>query len=336
MAYYRKKKEHAFKVFQKDLKDGAISGLVVLMGAEEYLIDWAKNTLINKYVNDVTRMLDLDVIDSDSYDLDGLIASCETVPIMSEKKVVVLRDYNKPNINGICKYCADIPKTTLLILIIRKPDKISKTLQEAGKIYDFEPLEDDTLTAFVSKKFKERNKIISKSYISTLINESGYSNKDADYHLSHLFGDIEKICNLADGDEIQLEDIRLGLSDNLEHGVFGLIDAISNGRKDLALDLLHQIVTSGEDEIKLMAMIISQLEIMLQTKELMEEGMAISTIAKKIKVHEFRVKKAANFVKKYSVKTLKDDLKAAYNTDIQIKRGILDKRLALEILIAKI
>lgn len=336
MAYYKKKKEHAFKVFQKDLKEGELSGMVVLMGVEEYLIDWAKNTLINRYVNDVTRMLDLDVIDSDNYDLDSLIASCETVPVMSEKKVVVLRDYNKPDLKEICKYCMDMPETTLLILIIKKPDKVSKTLQSAGRIYDFEPLEDESLMAFVNKKFKERNKVISRTYISTLINESGYSNKDADYHLCHLFGDIEKICNLADGDEIQLQDIRLGLSDNLEHGVFALIDAISNGRKDIALDLLNQIITSGEDEIKLLAMIISQLEIMLQTKELIGDGMAISTVAKKIKVHEFRVKKAANFVKKYSVKTLKDDLKAAYNTDMQIKRGILDKRLALEILIAKI
>lgn len=336
MGYYRKKKEHAFKEFQNDLKNGELSGLVVLMGVEEYLIDWAKNTLINKYVNDATRMLDLDVIDSDNYDLDDLIASCETVPIMSEKKVVILRDYNKPNINGICNYCSDIPESTLLVLIIKKPDKINKKLQEVARIYDFEPLENENLVAFIIKKFKERNKSIGKSYITTLINESGYSNKDIDYHLCHLFGDIEKICNLADGDEISLEDIRLGLSDNLEHGVFGLIDTISNGRKDLALDLLNQILTSGEDEIKLLAMIISQLEIMLQTKELLDDGMNISAVAKKIKVHEFRVKKAANFVKRYSVKTLKENLKAAYNTDIQIKRGILDKRLALEILIAKI
>ena len=75
---------------------------------------------------------------------------------------------------------------------------------------------------------------------------------------------------------------------------------------------------------------------MLQTKELLEDGWQIGTIAKSIKVHEFRVKKAANFVRRYSVKTLKENLKAAYNTDVQIKRGLLDSRLALELLIAKI
>ena len=330
---YNRKKEHAFKTFQKDLKADDISGLVVFTGDEEYLINWAKENLINKYVNSVTRTLDLDVIDSDDYDVDRIIASCETVPMMSEKKVVVLRDYDKPDTKKIGKYCENIPDTTILILIVKKVDK---ALSSKGKVYDFGPLDKAQLESFIHKRFKERNKEISKGYIATLINESGYYNKDIDYTLSNMIGDIAKIAALADGDEIKSEDIRLGISDNLEHGVFTLIDNISNGKKDVALGLLHQIVTSGEDEIKLLAIIISQLEIMLMTKELLEDGWTISTIAKHTRIHEFRIKKAANFCKKYSVNVLKDNLKAAYNTDVQIKRGILDSRLALELLIAKI
>ena len=332
MAYYRKK-EHAFKTFQKDLKADKISGLVVLTGNEEYLINWAKGVLIDKYVNEATRTLDLDVIDSEDYDIDRIVASCETVPMLSEKKVVVLRDYDKPDTKKIAKYCGDLPETTILILIVKKADK---ALNDKGIVYDFGPLEKDQLESFINKRFKAKGKVISRSYMSTLINESGYINKDIDYNLSNLIGDIEKISALCDGNEIQLENIRMGLSDNLEHGVFTLIDNISNGRKDVALDLLNQIITSGEDEIKLLAIIISQLEIMLETKELLEDGWTVESIAKTTKIHQFRIKKAANFVRKYDVKTLKENLRAAYNTDVQIKRGILDSRLALELLIAKI
>ena len=332
MAYYNKK-EHAFKTFQKDLKADEISGLVVLTGEEEYLINWAKESLINKYVNKATRTLDLDVIDSDDYDLDRVVASCETVPMLSQKKVVVLRDYYKPDTKKIAKYCGDLAETTILILIVNKTDK---ALQSSGKVYDFGPLEKEQLVSFINKRFKGKNKTISKSLMATFINECGYYNKDMDYTLSNMIGDIEKISALSNGDEITLEDIRLGISDNLEHGVFTLIDMISNGRKDVALDLLNQIVTSGEDEIKLLAIIISQLEIMLETKELLVDGWTLDNIAKVTKIHQFRIKKAANFVKKYDIKTLKENLKAAYNTDVQIKRGILDSRLALELLIAKI
>lgn len=333
MAVYKDKKtEHAFQRFQKDIKED-MSGLVVFTGEEEYLISWAKGMLIDRFTDEITRTLDLDVIEDDDYDMDRIIAGCETLPMMSEKRVVVLRDYGKPDLKAIGEYADSIPETSILLLIVTGTGRY---LKGKGRQYEFGPLERSQLVSFISKRFREKGKTAEKSMITAIIEESGYYNRDIDYTLANLVGDIEKIAALASGDTVALEDIRTGISDNLEHGVFTMIDEISRGRKDRAFSLLHQIVTSGEDEIRLLALIISQLEIMLQTKELMENGWQVQSIAKKIKIHEFRVKKAANYCRRFTAGELEHALKEAFDADIKIKRGILDGRLALEMLIAGI
>ena len=59
-------------------------------------------------------------------------------------------------------------------------------------------------------------------------------------------------------------------------------------------------------------------------------------IAKKTKVHEFRVGKAMKFQQKYDENELKRILLSAYETDDKIKSGLLEPALALELLIAGI
>ena len=204
-----------------------------------------------------------------------------------------------------------------------------------SNLYEFEPLYREELEGFISKRFKAAGKNVSRGIITTLINESGYLNKDIDYNLYNLQGDLKKIIALS-GDEITLDDIRSGISDNLEHGVFTLLDAISGNRKDKAFDLLHQLLLSGTDRFKLLASVISQLELMLQAKEMSEGGLKIGEIKKALKAHEYRVQKALDFARSYSISDLKRILSVAYTTDTRIKSGLLEGQLALEMLIAEI
>ena len=67
-----------------------------------------------------------------------------------------------------------------------------------------------------------------------------------------------------------------------------------------------------------------------------DEGMGLSQIQKALGVHEFRVKKALGVTEKYSAAGLKKILSKAYEIDGNIKTGLLDQTLALELFIAEI
>ena len=75
-------------------------------------------------------------------------------------------------------------------------------------------------------------------------------------------------------------------------------------------------------------MIVSQYELILEVKELKEAGFGKDEIVKTLGVHEFRVKKAIGFADKYSSAALRSILISAYDTDKNIKSGLITQDLA--------
>ena len=91
MAYQQRKTEKGYRDFLKDLKSGNIAPFVLLYGREQFLVDWAVKALREKYVNKATEVMDYQVLDPDA-DADTLAAAIQTLPMMSERRVVVTRD----------------------------------------------------------------------------------------------------------------------------------------------------------------------------------------------------------------------------------------------------
>ncbi len=336
MAYMRGKKEHAFQSFQRDLKEDNFKSLVLFCGEETYLTDWAIQSIISKYVRQETKLLDMDLVNTEVRTPDDVMTSCDTPPMLSEKKVVIIKNCENTFANQLEEYASTMPSNTLLLISCMQGQKFDKKLQKHASVYDFESLYQSQLLGFIDKRFKKANKVATRAIITEIAQESGYLNKDVDYNLYNLEGDIKKIIALSEGDEVTVDDVRNGLSDNLEHGVFSLIDAISKNQKDKAFDLLNQLLKSGAKEFNLLGLIISQIEIMLQTKELALDGKSLAQMKTAINVHEYRIKKSLDFVRQFTVNDLKRILKNAYQTDSQIKTGILDAHLALEMLIAQV
>ena len=81
------------------------------------------------------------------------------------------------------------------------------------------------------------------------------------------------------------------------------------------------MVSSGEEPFKLIRMIVKQLELMLKTKEMRGEGMSVPEIAKKLKVHEFRIKKAASFAGRMNEDAIRTILIYAYEIAININNN---------------
>lgn len=348
------RRQHPFNKILKDLKAGALTGACLLYGHEQFLVTWAKDQIIKRFVNPATEALDLVIFEKGIYDFEKLKESCETMPVFSERKVVVLegfdavfgkysREITQSDQEQVAELVCDIPESTLLVITCcEDPDpkkknktKLFNSLTEHGRSYDFSQLSQGDLKKFINKRFRTAGKNISPSAMDLLINNSGYFNNDIDYALYNLENDVMKIIALSAGTEVTEKDVLDGISDNLESGVFKMLDAISENRKDNAFRLLNDLLRSGVSEMQILATIAGQLELMLQVKELNEESQNQVAISKKIKVHEFRVKKALGFVRSYTEKDLRRILSSAFQTDYRIKTGMLDGKLALEMLIAE-
>ena len=60
MAYKDVKNEHAFQIFNKDLKAGDFPEILFFYGEEDYLIEWAAKSLGQKFVD--KSMFDIDFV----------------------------------------------------------------------------------------------------------------------------------------------------------------------------------------------------------------------------------------------------------------------------------
>ena len=355
MAYQSaRKKEHAFQTIGRDLKAGNIPSLVLLCGEEQYLVHWACRQLMDAYINKTCESLDFTRLEPEDLTLDKIKESCETLSMLSPRRVVLipefppalgqtLKGFSESDERELLEYIRDIPETCLLIFTAGLPDpksrKKSKLQTAAGKlgaVYDFGPLSGAQLQSFIMKRFKASGKICRKSVVDLLIQDSGYGNKEIDYNLYNLENDIKKVIAHSSGDEILSSDVALTISTNPETNVFAMLDAISRNRKDEAYRLLYNLLVGGEGVYRLLALISSQLELILEVKEMREEGMGLAQIQTILGIHEFRIKKAMSVTEKYSTDGLKRILSKAYEIDGTIKTGLLDQTLALELFIAEI
>ena len=339
MANYKdKNEEHAFNLITKDIKAGIMDKPLFFYGSETYLINWAVELIVKKFINPISKELDFVMIEESDSNIDNVKFVCESIPMFSEKRVIVLNDFKGIN-ETFVKYISALPETCQLIIISNDIDRKSKLYKEASKYwkeYNFDSLEESDLKKFIEKRFKASGKIIKKSLITQIVNMSGYYDKESKYNLYNLENDLKKIILSSHNIDIEQSHVIDSISGNVETNVYKMIDAVSSNNKDEAFEMLHNILHTGENLYYILAVIIGQFETILEVKELREEGNSLSQMQKILGIHEFRIKKAMSSGEKFSKNNIKETLIKLYEVDRNIKNGFLEGSLALEMIIARI
>lgn len=321
-----------------------------MYGVEDYLINWAANSIIDKYVNPSVRALDYAKLDEEGLTAQDVIEASETFTMMSEKRVVWFKEpvnFSKYECERLSSYVERPNEGSILIIsnnnftndVKNKNEKrsdLDKLLLEKATCYNFCPLDKKTLIGFIDKRFKLNNAEISQDLLLYMIDETGYFNKESDYRITNLENDILKIVAHSQGRPITRKDIDESISGDIATFVFDFLDAVTSNRKDMAFLLLHNILSSGNDIYSVLAILISQFELILEIKEYREDGGNSLSISKELGVHEFRVKKGLSFADKFETKKIKEILSSLYEVDRNIKTGNMSGDVALELILGKI
>ena len=368
--YNKKGKEHAYKVFTKDLKAGDIPPVVLLTGVEQYLVDWAAEAIKKKFVASGMEDFDFLRIDEENTPVSEIIESAQTFPMLSERRVIISKnhvlftetnpkDFTEKDKEMLLEYIKEPSQSTILVICVELGDeKESKEKKGASKgkgegegkaqkgvlpqakklarVYDFGPLEYTQLAGFAEKRFKERGVAIDQKTLRRLVEHCGYFNKESDYHIFDLYNDIQKVIDYSDGKQITDDDITAMMGADVETYIFNFLDAVSGKKTERAFYLLQNMLTSGTNPHQILAILIGQFEFILEVKEFKDESMNLAQIVDILGAKEFRVKKAMAFSDKFSMSKLKELLSSLYDIDKNEKTGLMDAKLGLELLIGKI
>ena len=333
----------AYRDFANDKNKGILRDVLLFYGAEDFLMEWAAESIIAEYVDEDSRYLDVIRLEGDNVTAADIMAEARAYSMFSDKRVVIVRNY-QPLYKGMSDIYGDdllnfaaAPQDQSVVIFIvdsRNPDlsAYGKKLAKACGAYEFARLDKADLKAFITKRVHNAGKMISRRSLEHIMDVSGYYNKGSGYDLAQLDRDISKIVKACEGDDISeglIEEIMIGDSDRF---VFNLVDALVAGDREKALDIAEAIIRDEDGAMAVLALLTKQFEIMYDSLELSEQGYSIAQMAQKTGINEYRFKKAFTAAGRYSRSRIKRILKDIYNVDRDIKRGDIDKDVALELI----
>ncbi|MCQ2548122.1 MAG: DNA polymerase III subunit delta [Clostridia bacterium] len=328
-----------FNDFKDRLKD--MKGPVFLLGNEEFLMKRCIDSAVKAYISPGFEIMDY--IKYDEATKDQLLADLYVIPMLSQKRILWVNNYKEIFNDGeFAAKLANYDGDNIIFFTFTDIDEkkqLPKLLKYFGNenIYMLNALDKRGLKAIINNRLKKNGKTISPKNMEELINLSGYFNKDSDYTISNLDFDLQKIiAHSGDNPEISLEDIELSVDGDEAKFVFDFIESLGRGNKSESFHMFHSILKSGSKVEQIAALIAGQFELMVEAKELSEEGYPYNDIIKALGIHEFRAKKIIQAADRFQLSHLKNILINVYDIDREVKMGNIDAVMAYELLIAKI
>ena len=157
-----------------------------------------------------------------------------------------------------------------------------------------------------------------------------------DLDLSKMMRELQKILLYGQEQEvITVKEIEQLVPKTLEHNLFDMTQYILSGRTEQALRLFQDLVTQGEETIKINAILLSQIRLFLQTKFLVKIGYQQANIAETLKIHPYRVKLAMQEVRKFNEQTLRRLFDELVEMDYEIKSGKIEKELSFQLFVLR-
>lgn len=296
--------------------------------------------------------LNTTVLDGAEVSLAALQNACNTIPFMAQRRLVIVRglltrlvtrpkgkgkrsdlaDWQKRYLEGLSAYLPHLPDTTRLVFVetVSLPDNHPILRQAQGDERAFVrhfALPKDFVT-WVRRRAADKGGEISPQAATALVQAVGQAPRLLDQEL-------EKLLAFANWERpVTSEDVILLVPYAQEAVIFEAVDALGHRDGVKAARLLHNLLAHGNDPLYLLAMIARQFRLLIQVKELAEEGLGPPAIAQAIKLHPYPTRKLYVQARNFAMDQLERVHRHLLKIDLQVKTGQMDSVVALDLLIA--
>ena len=319
------------KRIKEDISKGEFRAIYVLYGQEAYLQKQYRDNLLAAVLGDGDAMNFLHVQGKD-YSIPALIDFAETMPFFAERRVIILENTGILKSGGemLAEYLENPCDTTVWILVeneIDKRSKLFKAANEKGLCVEFEAQDEATLKRWVFSFIKKEGKQITERTLELFLEKTGTD-------MNKIRLELEKLlCYTLYKDVIEAKDVEEVCTTLVTSHVFDMVDAIGMRNQQKALQLYNELQALREPPTRILYLVGRQMNILLQIKDLKKRGADNNTIAKKVGVPSFAVPKYFKQAALYKTSQLKNALECAVKADEDIKRGVIQDKMSVELLI---
>ncbi len=328
--------------------------LYILSGQDDFSLGESLEEIKRGLGDQALLAANTTILDGQQATPDQLRAVCETVPFLSERRLVIVKGLlerfeprsksssqkkitpvtNQRNEYKLLVACInEIPDSTILVLIdgrLGRNNPLFKALSARAEVKAFPLLRNIKLRQWIKRHVIEEGGSISPGAVDLLAKLVGSN-------LWIMKSEINKLALFTSGRRIEEEDVKRVASYAQQANVFAMVDAILEFKAGIAEQSLHQLLERGAAPAYLLVMLSRQVQMIVRVKELRNQRKPEVEIQNKLGLtSEFALRKTLERAGRYPLERLKEVYHKLLETDLSIKTGKYGGELALSILIAEL
>lgn len=337
----KKTENAAYVKLRRDVAEGHAEKLYLFYGEEAYLKEHYKDRLFQMFGGGGFADFNVIALDGDAVTLDGLTDAVESLPVMSERKLIFLRDFNlsrppaelKDPLIGILE---NLPDYVCMVFYFDsleyKPDKRLKLWQTAlkqGQAVEFARAPQSELTPWIKRRFDTHEKRIDTADCEYLTFVCGSL-------MTNLGSEIDKIASGTPGGLVTRQQIDQLASRVLEAQIYQLTDCISNNDTSAAIRTLRDLLALKFEPVVLAGSIAKQVQKLYAAKLVQQAGLREDKLMELFSMRSsYPAKLLMSAARRRSLPWLRRALALCSQADYELKSNIPDDARVLELLLMR-
>lgn len=311
--------------------------IYIINSKDKYLSDAECECLIDGLLSNEERSMGLYQARGDEADAADVLDELRTVPFLSSRRVVLVRDADKfisENREVMEKYFDKPSRSGVLILTVqtwRKNTKLAKKLSSVGRLVEVGEIKSWQLPRYAANYAKSRcGKAMSEATAELLVELVGDE-------AGAVCREVEKTAlYVGDRKTIQAEDVEALTGHNRRFGAFAVIDAVMVADMGEAVERLRNMFDTDKDaEYKVVGAFAFHFRRVFRAKVMLNEGIGGNQAAGKLGIR-WRQEEFIRQVSRMSLEQIGTVLRELARIDYSIKTGGTSCRVAIEQLVMRL
>ena len=321
---------------KRNLHRDKLEPVYVLLGPDRYQCRLALDILKQSILAPETISFDLTEFVGGEAQIDEVIESVNTFPMMSKRRLVLVSDMHKlkdSEQEKILDSLDSFPRRSMLVLIgddLDRRKRFYRILRDKGCVLQFPKLKGFALEQWALDFVRQRGYRISPDSIKKIIAAAGTDLQTLANEIEKLLLYLGKSKRVADS---AIHDIVRGSGQNT---IFELIDAMGSRDRAGALRLLANLLDSGEHPLYVVTMMARHCRQVLIAKDHIRRGSDPSEIGSAAQVHPYFLDQFLKQARAADSAAIQRMVIELADLDRKLKSSSADGRMLLEKLICSL
>jgi DNA polymerase-3 subunit delta len=314
--------------------------LYFLFGEETFLMGELQDLLIEHALEPHQHDFNLDIVYGSEAEASQVLGLCQGYPVMAERRVIIVREFEKLENNREFKSYAQQPNPQAVVMLVctTKPNLSAhpyRALKQNAAWSHFKPLYDNQMPGWIKEYVQGHGYQIEPKAVQMLADYVGTD-------LQRAVSEIQKLTTFAgERTRLTVDDVLDASGQTREFNVFELQSAIGEGREGdaarITKRLLQQASNPQSEAIMIVAVLNSYFDKLWKLQGANPQRMSNQQVARRIGVSPYFAKEYVFAAQRFNRSALERAFSALLAADYELKGGTRrDPRLILTLLLRQV